>query len=50
MKIDTRAPFGGVKQSGNTTRIGTQSDLDEYTTFRWMTEMKVTPSYTLSNS
>jgi benzaldehyde dehydrogenase (NAD) len=49
MKIDTLAPFGGVKASGNTARIGTHRDLDEYTTFRWITEMKVTPSYSLSN-
>lgn len=50
VKVDTRAPFGGVKASGNTTRIGTQHDLDEYTSSRWVTEMKVTPSYILSNS
>jgi benzaldehyde dehydrogenase (NAD) len=49
VKVDTRAPFGGVKASGNATRIGTHHDLDEYTSSRWMTEMKVTPSYTLSN-
>jgi benzaldehyde dehydrogenase (NAD) len=49
VKVDTRAPFGGVKASGNATRIGTHHDLDEYTSSRWMTEMKVTPTYTLSN-
>jgi benzaldehyde dehydrogenase (NAD) len=49
VKVDTRAPFGGVKASGNTTRIGTHHDLDEYTSQRWVTEMKVTPSYTLTN-
>jgi benzaldehyde dehydrogenase (NAD) len=47
MKIDVNAPFGGVKQSGNASRIGTATDLDEFTTFRWMTEMKVIPSYTM---
>ena len=49
VKVDTRAPFGGVKASGNRTRIGTHHDLDEYTTSRWVTEMKVTPPYTLAN-
>lgn len=49
VKVDTRAPFGGVKASGNATRIGTHRDLDEYTSSRWVTEMKVTPRYTLAN-
>lgn len=49
VKVDTRAPFGGVKASGNATRIGTHHDVDEYTSARWVTEMKVTPSYMLSN-
>jgi benzaldehyde dehydrogenase (NAD) len=49
VKVDTKAPFGGVKASGNGTRIGTERDLDEYTTFRWVTEMKTIPSYTLTN-
>jgi benzaldehyde dehydrogenase (NAD) len=49
VKVDTSAPFGGVKASGNGARIGTERDLDEYTTFRWMTEMKTIPSYTLTN-
>jgi benzaldehyde dehydrogenase (NAD) len=50
VKVDTEAPFGGVKASGNGSRIVTGRDLDEYTTFRWMTEMKNIPSYTLANS
>ncbi len=49
VKVHTRAPFGGVKASGNITRIGTNQDLDEYTSSRWVTERKVTPCYTLSN-
>ena len=49
VKVDTRAPFGGVKASGNTSRIGTDRDLDEYTSSRWITETKVTPPYTLAN-
>lgn len=49
VKVDTKAPFGGVKASGNTTRIGTHHDVDEYTSSRWVTEMKITPSYSLSN-
>ena len=49
VKVDTRAPFGGVKASGNISRIGTDRDLDEYTSSRWITEMKVTPPYTLAN-
>lgn len=49
VKVDVRAPFGGVKASGNSTRIGTRHDLDEYTSSRWVTEMKITPSYSLDN-
>jgi len=49
VKVDTNAPFGGVKASGNGTRIGTYRDLDEFTNLRWVTEMKQIPSYDLTN-
>jgi len=46
---DARVPFGGTKQSGNPTRIGGESDLEEYTTFRWTTETKRPQAYALPN-
>lgn len=47
---DARAPFGGVKASGNMTRIGGSHDLDDYTTFRWVTETKEPTLYSLPNT
>lgn len=44
---DARAPFGGTNQSGNPTRIGGVSDLEEYTTFRWTTETRKPQPYVL---
>jgi benzaldehyde dehydrogenase (NAD) len=46
---DARAPFGGVGQSGNPSRIGGVSDLEEYTTFRWVTENRKPQPYVLPN-
>ena len=46
---DARAPFGGTKQSGNPTRIGGESDLEEYTTFRWTTVTRKPQPYALPN-
>jgi benzaldehyde dehydrogenase (NAD) len=46
---DARVPFGGTHQSGNPTRIGGVSDLEEYTTFRWTTETLKPSPYTLPN-
>ena len=46
---DARAPFGGTHQSGNPTRIGGESDLEEYTTFRWTTETRKPQPYALPN-
>lgn len=34
---DAFAPFGGVGASGNGTRFGSQSSLDEFTTWQWVT-------------
>lgn len=34
---DAYAPFGGVGASGNGARFGTQSSLDEFTTWQWVT-------------
>lgn len=47
---DARAPFGGMKASGNPTRIGGEADLEEYTTWRWVTETRVPFRYELTNS
>lgn len=46
---EARAPFGGVKSSGNMTRIGADHDVDEYTTFRWVTEALQPQPYALTN-
>ena len=37
---DAKAPFGGVKGSGNFTRIGGSANIEEYTTWRWTTETR----------
>jgi benzaldehyde dehydrogenase (NAD) len=34
---DARAPFGGFGASGNGGRFGSLANLDEFTTWRWMT-------------
>ena len=41
---DARVPFGGTKKSGNPTRIGGDSDLEEYTTFRWKPQPYALPN------
>jgi benzaldehyde dehydrogenase (NAD) len=46
---DARVPFGGTHQSGNSSRIGGPSDLEEYSTFRWTTETRRPQSYALPN-
>jgi benzaldehyde dehydrogenase (NAD) len=46
---DARVPFGGTKQSGNSSRIGGDSDVEEYTTFRWTTETRNSRAYVLPN-
>jgi benzaldehyde dehydrogenase (NAD) len=47
---DARVPFGGTHQSGNPSRIGGVSDLEEYTGFRWVTETRKPTPYTLPNA
>jgi benzaldehyde dehydrogenase (NAD) len=37
---DINAPFGGMKGSGNFSRIGGNGSLDEFTTSRWTTETR----------
>ncbi|WP_158792783.1 aldehyde dehydrogenase family protein [Granulicella sp. L60] len=37
---DVNAPFGGTKASGNFTRIGGSASVEEFTTWRWMTETR----------
>jgi benzaldehyde dehydrogenase (NAD) len=39
------APFGGVGQSGNGSRFGSQSSLDEFTEWRWVTAGSRSPQY-----
>ena len=34
---DPRVPFGGMGASGNGGRFGSVSNLEEFTTWRWMT-------------
>jgi benzaldehyde dehydrogenase (NAD) len=46
---DARVPFGGSHGSGNPTHIGGESDLEEYTTFRWTTETCKPQPYILPN-
>jgi benzaldehyde dehydrogenase (NAD) len=46
---DARAPFGGTGLSGNTTRIGGIADVEEYTTWRWVTEARTPQPYLLPN-
>ena len=46
---DARIPFGGTKQSGNCSRTGGDSALEEYTTFRWTTETRKPRRYALLN-
>ena len=46
---DARIPFGGTKQSGNYSRTGGDSALEEYTTFRWTTETRKPRPYALPN-
>lgn len=46
---DARVPFGGTHQSGNSSRIGGPSDLEEYSTFRWTTETRKPHPYALPN-
>jgi benzaldehyde dehydrogenase (NAD) len=46
---DARVPFGGTHQSGNSSRVGGVSDLEEYTTFRWTTETRKPQPYVLPN-
>lgn len=38
VKSDPAAPFGGTGCSGNGARYGALSDIDEFTTWRWLTE------------
>ena len=47
---DARAPFGGTKASGNRARIGGEADLEEYTTWRWVTETRLPIPYEIANS
>ena len=42
---DARAPFGGIKGSGNGTRHGGKAVVDEYTDWRWRTESKQPKRY-----
>jgi benzaldehyde dehydrogenase (NAD) len=42
---DARAPFGGIKGSGNGTRHGGKAVIDEYTDWRWRTESKQPKRY-----
>ena len=35
---DVKARFGGIKASGNLSRFGGNSDVEEYTTWQWITE------------
>jgi benzaldehyde dehydrogenase (NAD) len=42
---DVKAPFGGVKGSGNFTRIGGGASIEDYTTWRWTTETRQPTSY-----
>jgi benzaldehyde dehydrogenase (NAD) len=37
---NAETPFGGTKASGNLSRIGGTSDIEEYTTWRWSTETR----------
>ena len=46
---DARAPLGGIGLSGNPTRIGGIADLEEYTTWRWVTEVRTPQAYLLPN-
>jgi benzaldehyde dehydrogenase (NAD) len=47
---DARAPFGGIGLSRNPTRIGGIADLEEYTTWRWVTEVRTPQAYLLPNN
>jgi benzaldehyde dehydrogenase (NAD) len=42
---DAKAPFGGVKGSGNFARIGGRASIEDYTTWRWTTETRQPTSY-----
>ena len=42
---DAKAPFGGVKGSGNFARIGGRASIEDYTTWRWTTETRQLTSY-----
>jgi benzaldehyde dehydrogenase (NAD) len=42
---DAKAPFGGVKGSGNFARIGGRASIEDYTTWRWTTETHQPTSY-----
>lgn len=35
---DVNARFGGIKASGDLSRFGGHSDVEEYTTWKWITE------------
>lgn len=37
---DANAPFGGMKTSGNSSRIGGSASVEEFTTWRWTTEAR----------
>lgn len=37
---DANAPFGGMKASGNSSRIGGSASVEEFTTWRWTTETR----------
>jgi benzaldehyde dehydrogenase (NAD) len=37
---DANAPFGGMKASGNSSRIGGSASMDEFTTWSWTTETR----------
>jgi benzaldehyde dehydrogenase (NAD) len=42
---DPKAPFGGVGESGNASRIGGDASIEEYSTWRWDTETRQPRAY-----
>jgi benzaldehyde dehydrogenase (NAD) len=45
---DVNARFGGIKASGNLSRFGGHSDVEEYTTWKWITETYRPVNYEIS--
>ncbi len=42
---NAKAPVGGVKASGNVSRIGNEANVEEFTTWRWVTQTRRPISY-----